>query len=158
MNTANLNYVEINSISVAFFALEIGQIVYLDAYSSDCTLVPNGFYFTNESSFYNTVYEVQDGVIVGIYNCGTTTTTTTFVPNTFCYTVMVFGEVILSWVDGTGTVNQQVYSTEVVTLCAQYESITFTTEEDDAYIFIEACGDPCTDVIDCPTTTTTTTI
>ena len=158
LDTVNLNYVQINSISIAFFALEIGEVVYLDAFSSDCTLVPDGFYFTNESSFFNTVYEIQDGVIVGIYDCGTTTTTTTFIPNTFCYTVMVYGEVILSWVDGTGTVNQEVYSTEVVTLCAQYESITYTTEEDDAYIFIEACGDPCTDVIDCPTTTTTTTI
>lgn len=161
LNSVNLNYVDINLISIAFYSLELGQTVYLDAYSTDCTTVPDGFYFTEESAFYNTVYQIQDGMIVGIFECGTTTTTTTFVPNTFCYTVNMYGNLTLFWVDGTGTLNELDHSNideSSITICAQFESIYFTSEEDDSYIFIEACGDPCTGVIDCPTTTTTTTV
>lgn len=165
LNSVNLNYVEINTISIAYFSLTIGEMVYLNAESTDCTTVPDGFYFTEESSFYTTVYEIENGMIVGIYDCSTTTTTTTFVPNTFCYTVQMYGNLTLFWVDGTGTLNQlDKYNVDdyAIVLCAQYESIYFTSEENDSgeegYIFIEACGDPCTTVIDCPTTTTTTTI
>jgi hypothetical protein len=160
LNSVDLNYVNINSISISYFSLELGQIVYLDSTSTDCTTVPDGFYFTQESSFYNTVYEIENGMIVGIYDCSTTTTTTTFVPNTFCYTVQMYGNLTLFWVDGTGTINQlDKYNVDdySIVLCAQFESIYFVSEED-GYIFIEACGDACTDVIDCPTTTTTTTI
>jgi hypothetical protein len=151
------SYINIETISVAYNELEIGQIVYLDAYSTDCTLVPDGFYFTEESAFDTTVYQVESGVIVGIYNCGTTTTTTTFVPDTYCYNVTIYGSVVLIWTDGSNVTHYDEYSDTFVTLCAQYESISFETDSD-GYIFIQACGDPCTEVIDCPTTTTTTTI
>jgi hypothetical protein len=161
LNSVNLNYVIINSISIGYFSLELGQMVYLNAESTDCTPVPSGYYFTEESSFYNTVYQIDNGVIIGIYDCNTTTTTTTFIPNTFCYTVQMYGNLTLFWVDGTGRLleleknNVDDYS---IVLCAQFESIYFVSEDESSYIFIEACGDPCTDVIDCTTTTTTTTI
>lgn len=64
--------------------LQLGNIVYYGD-STDCTLVPDGFYFLDpaldrESSNY--VYEISGGVIVEITtcNCETTTTTTTLVP------------------------------------------------------------------------------
>lgn len=151
------SYVQINSISVSYYSLEIGQIVYLDAFSTDCTVVPDGFYYTDESINSSTVYEIVNGEIVGIYNCNTTTTTTTFIPNTYCYTVDIYGDVTLIWTDGTNTTHYDNYIDTSVTLCAQLDTITYETEGD-GYIFIQACGNPCTDVIDCPTTTTTTTL
>jgi hypothetical protein len=156
-SVVNDSYVEVNSISVGYSSLEVGQFVYLNAYSTDCTFVPDGFYFTDESSFYGNVYEIVNGEIIAIHNCNTTTTTTTFVPNTYCYTVTVYGTVTLIWVDGLGITQSEIHTGDEVILCAQLDSITYETEED-GYIFIEACGDPCTTVIDCPTTTTTTTI
>jgi hypothetical protein len=151
------SYVEINTISVSYNSLEIGQIVYLDAFSTDCTVVPNGFYYTDESISEATVYEIENGIIIGIYNCGTTTTTTTFIPNTFCYTVNIYGAVTLIWIDGSNVIHYDAYEDTVVVLCAQLDTITYEAEGD-GYIFIDACGDICTSVIDCPTTTTTTTI
>lgn len=156
----NFDYVEISTITIQYNTLEIGAFVYLDSNSTDCTYVPDGFYFTDESSVDGIVYQIEDGAIIGIYNCGTTTTTTTFVPNTFCYTVYMYGNLTLFWVDGTGTLNQlDKYDVDdySITLCAQFESI-YSVSEEEGYIFIEACGDPCTTVIDCPTTTTTTTV
>ncbi len=151
------SYVKINTISVSYNSLEIGQIVYLDAFSTDCTVVPDGFYYTDESSFYTTVYEIENGIIIGIYNCSTTTTTTTFIPNTFCYTVNIYGAVTLIWIDGSNVTHYDAYEDTVVVLCAQLDTISYEAEGD-GYIFIDACGDICTEVIDCPTTTTTTTI
>jgi hypothetical protein len=154
------DYVEINTITIQYNTLEIGHFVYLDSTSTDCTYVPNGFYFTDESSVEGIVYEIEDGMVVGIYDCNTTTTTTTFVPNTFCYTVYMYGDLTLFWVDGTGTLNElEKYDVDdySITLCAQFESI-YSVSENEGYIFIEACGDPCTDDIDCTTTTTTTTV
>jgi hypothetical protein len=43
------DYVEINTITIQYNTLEIGDFVYLDSNSTDCTYVPNGFYFTDES-------------------------------------------------------------------------------------------------------------
>jgi len=64
-------------------------------------------YFTDESSNQGIAYQTQGGMIVGTFNCNaTTTTTTTFVPNTFCYTVTMYGNLTLFWTDGTGTLNQ----------------------------------------------------
>jgi len=156
------DYVQINVISIQYDSLEFGQLIYLDATSTDCTTVPDGWYFTDESSNSGIAYQTQGGMIVGTFNCnGTTTTTTTFVPNTFCYTVTLYGNLTLFWTDGTGTLNQlektDIFD-ETIVLCAQFESIYSVSPNNEGYIFIEACGDPCTDVTDCPTTTTTTTI
>jgi hypothetical protein len=72
----------------------------------------------------------------------------------------MYGDLTLFWVDGTGTLNElEKYDVDdySITLCAQFESI-YSVSENEGYIFIEACGDPCTDDIDCTTTTTTTTV
>jgi len=64
-------------------SLEIGQVVYYDYESLDCTLFPDGWYFTEESMYENFVYHIEGGVIVAIESCSceTTTTTTTLVPD-----------------------------------------------------------------------------
>lgn len=66
--------------------LQIGNIVYYGI-STDCTLVPDGFYLLDPTlareTNSNYIYEVLGGIIVDIStcNCETTTTTTTLVPN-----------------------------------------------------------------------------
>jgi len=65
--------------------LQIGNIVYYGI-STDCTLVPDGFYLLDPTlareTNSNYIYEVSGGVILDIItcNCETTTTTTTLVP------------------------------------------------------------------------------
>ena len=78
-NAFNQGTYSMNGFSVSSSSLDLYTIVYLDANSLDCTLVPNGWYYTAESQFYNFVYNVSNGVIISINtcNCETTTTTTT---------------------------------------------------------------------------------
>ena len=83
------------------------------------------------------------------------TTTTTTVPQAYCYTVSLSGTGYLSWIDGFGQ-NRFVSYTgpQTITLCAQYGSIS-----SDGALRFSKCTDyaPCTTEGDCPTTTTTTT-
>ena len=159
----DFEYVQFNVITIQYYALEMFQIVYLNSLYTDCVVVPDGWYYTEESANAGITYQIENGLIINIVDCNATTTTTTlFVPNTFCYTVNMYRRLTLYWVDGLGVINTlEHYDTgdTTIVLCAQFESIYFTTPTgENGYIFIEACGDICTDVIDCPTTTTTTTI
>jgi len=69
--------------------LVIGELVYYDYFSNDCTLVPDGWYFNGQSlsedsgSMYNAAYHIVDGVVTEIQDCdcATTTTTTTIPPD-----------------------------------------------------------------------------
>lgn len=62
--------------------LQLGNIVYYGD-STDCTLVPDGWYYSAFPLPLVNVYHIEGGVIVEITtcNCETTTTTTTLVPN-----------------------------------------------------------------------------
>jgi hypothetical protein len=67
-------------------SLSVNSILY-EGVDTDCTLVPDGWYFTDESFDTGNVYNVVGGVIEGIYNCDcstTTTTTTTINVNQCC--------------------------------------------------------------------------
>ena len=59
----------------------LGSSVYLYNGTNDCTTIPNGWYFTDESMASNIVFQVVNGYIVNFFNC-TTTTTTTISPTT----------------------------------------------------------------------------
>ena len=75
--------ITINIFQIQASSLNVGEIVY-DGQSTDCTLVSDGWYFTNESSFFGNVYHVESGVISEIGSClcdNTTTTTTTLIPS-----------------------------------------------------------------------------
>ena len=79
---------DINLFNISFFtaqatSFEVGSVVYYDAGSTDCTLVPTGFYLTQEGYDNGFVIQIVDGVIVSIdyCDCSTTTTTTTMSPN-----------------------------------------------------------------------------
>jgi len=73
----------LDRLPIQSYSLNLGQVVYNGQYA-DCTLVPDGWYFTNESSFFGNVYHVESGIISEIGSClcnDTTTTTTTLVPS-----------------------------------------------------------------------------
>jgi hypothetical protein len=69
----------------------LGSFVYDSATYPDCSVVPDGWYFTDETSADNQVFFVINGKIDAIIECGientTTTTTTTVLPTyAICYT------------------------------------------------------------------------
>ena len=74
--------IQINTLIVYAESLSIGQTVYLGT-GTDCTLVPDGWYFTGQSKSQSKVYQVIDGVIqyIDVCICETTTPTTTLFPS-----------------------------------------------------------------------------
>jgi hypothetical protein len=56
-------------------AFTLGETVYLGMFSTDCTLLEDGFYITDLGT--NEITEIVGGTIISISNCPTTTTTTT---------------------------------------------------------------------------------
>lgn len=56
--------------------LALWKTVYLGCGTTDCTVVPDGWYFTEEQMYCNTVFHVVGGVIVEIESCSVTTTST----------------------------------------------------------------------------------
>ena len=69
-------------LSVAIEGLNIGDNVYLYNGSEDCTTIPDGWYFTEETAFNQYVFRVTSGQISEIYNYSNVTTTTTLAPST----------------------------------------------------------------------------
>jgi len=85
---SNSNLVTLTGFSVNTVSLSIGSLVYLGQ-GTDCTMVPDGWYFTNEGQVEGFVYSVISGVIVEITSCQpTTTTTTTAIPTTTTTTTL----------------------------------------------------------------------
>jgi hypothetical protein len=83
----------VNYSSGSTYFLNIGSTVYFDAESTDCTLMPDGWYFTSESiESTQTVYHVEGGIITEVRTCycGTTSTTTTVFGIPECCGVIVF--------------------------------------------------------------------
>jgi hypothetical protein len=73
--------------TIAITSFEIGGIVYLDSSLTDCTFVPDGWYYTEENIYGSKqVYHVVGGIIteIEICFCGTTTTTTTTLSIPIC--------------------------------------------------------------------------
>ena len=74
--------ITVSGFSTQAFSYSVGQVVYYDSNSTDCTLVNDGWYFSEEGVYNSFVYNVQSGVITEIAycDCNTTTTTTTAAP------------------------------------------------------------------------------
>jgi hypothetical protein len=66
-----LTYIIVNVVNIT-----IGQTVYDGLTGTDCTLIPNGWYFTDETANSGVVFNVVSGIITEIVNCNPTTTTT----------------------------------------------------------------------------------
>lgn len=69
--------VTISNLAINTTSISLGAILYINNFTNDCSLVPDGFYFTSESLEITTIYEVVNGIIVNIIDCSTTTTTST---------------------------------------------------------------------------------
>ena len=94
----NLSYITTNSIG-----LNLSDILYLDETMTDCTLVPDGWYFTEEGLFGGFAINVENGSIISINycECGTTTSTTTISPSLpACCSVLYEVEDSLIYLDG----------------------------------------------------------
>ena len=78
----NSTITTLTGFSVMATDLSIGDTVYYEN-DVDCTLVPDGWYFTPEGQSNQFAYSVLGGIVVEIGNCqfGTTTTTSTLVPS-----------------------------------------------------------------------------
>jgi hypothetical protein len=95
----------INEIIGSYANLNVGSTIYAgSSFNTDCTVIPDGWYFTNESSYDGIVYEVVSGVITQIESClPTTTTTTTITPCTSYRAIKTTeGVVSISFVDCLG--------------------------------------------------------
>ena len=87
-------------------SLTVSEIVYANNGTTDCSVVPDGWYFTDESANTTTnVYNIVSGVIFQIVQCvtPTTTTTTTVIP-CISYTAIksTVGVVTVNYTDCTG--------------------------------------------------------
>ena len=103
--TPILDYSE-NIILVQAVSTTINQTVYDGTTGTDCTVIPDGWYFTDETSSNDTVFNVVGGIIVEIVNCNpvtTTTTTTTVMPcYSFTITKTTVGTVTVTFTDCSG--------------------------------------------------------
>ena len=98
---------EFTSIEVSVIALEIGQTVYENIFDISCNVIPDGWYYTDESANSEIVYHVENGVIIEIAecSCSTITTTTTIQPiMEECCDVIVNSSSNLSILKQDGTV------------------------------------------------------
>jgi len=74
--------ITMTAFSASANSLELNSVIFYDANSLDCTLVPDGWYFAQQSWSDNLVYHIEGGIVVEIDSCSCTVdTTTTIVPN-----------------------------------------------------------------------------
>jgi hypothetical protein len=119
---------EYTGISVNAVDIAIGSKVYSGIVETDCTTIPNGWYYTEELADINAVFNVLNGIITEIEYCvpPTTTTTTTgsaLTCSTFTASKITAGVATFTYIDCTGlTVTQSVGQpsggVSTITFCA----------------------------------------
>jgi hypothetical protein len=79
LNTFGGSYVNVvpTFLTIVYEGLYLGSGVFVTNGTTDCTTIPDGWYFTGASQSVNTVFQVIGGLIVYITSCTTTTTTST---------------------------------------------------------------------------------
>jgi len=117
--------------------IALNNIIYAGVDLEDCTVIPDGWYFTDELMFEGKVIHVVDGEIVEIVECVYTTTTTTTVAPTTTTTTIAPTTTTTTTVAPTTTTTTTVAPTTTTTTTVMPTTTTTTTVE--------------------PTTTTTTT-
>jgi hypothetical protein len=92
------------SIQGEAFSLSVGQVIYASNGTNDCSVIPDGWYFTDESANTTTaVYHVVSGILTEIVICvPTTTTTTTLACNSYTAYKTTVGIVTVTYTDCTG--------------------------------------------------------
>ena len=118
--------ITINNIPVQALSIAIDEIVYDGFTGTDCTVIADGWYFTDESLNSGTVFNVIGGLIAEIISCNPTTTTTTTPPPCYTYTATkaTAGELFINTIDCTGnpaiiTVGNIGGGVSVITFCAR---------------------------------------
>ena len=125
--TTNVGY-DYTLINVNAISLTVGQTIYVNNGTTDCSVIADGWYFTEESAYTTTdVYHVVSGVLTEITPCVTTTTTTSTtisgVCNTYTASKATTGTIDINIIDCTGTpaiiqVGNPGGGLSVVTFCA----------------------------------------
>jgi len=102
----------IQNTPVQYVALVLNRAIYLDNGTTDCTSIPNGWYYNNQSiTTSGSVYHVENGVVTEILGCFPTTTTTTTNCNLRLYDVSFYNCVTCTFM-GTGTIGNSEALTE----------------------------------------------
>jgi hypothetical protein len=122
-------------------SLEVGQIVYDESTGNDCTVIPDGWYFTDQSAFFNQTIQILEGVIVSIDTCdvsiSTTTTSTTVPSQLYCYMSEIdSGDVlnplggVINYIDENGNpqIESGLFSPNTVQILASSIISTFGVE------------------------------
>jgi hypothetical protein len=114
-------------------SLTVGQTLYNTSTGTDCTLIPDGWYFTASTIESEIVYNVVNGVITEIVNCNpVTTTSTTTASNCFSFTIRKssIGVVAVTYTNCSGVAssinigNPTPGGPSEATFCARNGSIT----------------------------------
>jgi len=92
----------ITSISGQFSSITVNQTIYDGTTGTDCTVIADGWYFTNQTAGYGNVFNVVGGVITQIVNCNLTTTTTAIPCYSFTITKTTVGVVTVTFTDCSG--------------------------------------------------------
>ena len=124
--TAPAGTISVNFILAQATSTTIGQIVYNGLTGTDCTVIADGWYFTDETAGSDLVFNVVNGYIIEIVNCNPVTTTTTTTSNCYSYTVSktTVGSVIVSFVTcegvpGAAFIGEPLGGPSILTFCAR---------------------------------------
>jgi len=83
----------VETVGVELVSIQKGAKVYVGIGNTDCTVLADGWYFTEFSFYSGDVFQITNGVIVSIENCNptTTTSTTTIAPAVQTFKIRVTG-------------------------------------------------------------------
>jgi hypothetical protein len=84
-------------------SIVVDQTVYSGT-GTDCTVVPNGWYFTDETAGMDIVFNIDNGIVSQLVNCNPTTSTTTTISTCYSFTATKtsVGVVTVTFIDCSG--------------------------------------------------------
>jgi hypothetical protein len=152
-------------IFVETYGVYIGSYIYVVNGTDDCECIPDGWYFTDETSTLGYVFHVEGCVITEIYSCDVTTSTSTTSTSTteYPYDCELDGEVVETHTTTTTSTTEEPTTTTTTTTCylevilvSPTTTTTSTTEcPIDADLIEVDCEEPTTTTTTSSSTTTT---
>jgi len=110
----------VNTIIGSYSSIGLGSIIYAGPnYETDCSVIPDGWYFTDQSSSNELTYEVVDGIIMQIVECCVITTSTT----TTAPVVLECCGVLLSSIDNIYYLNKLTDSVNLINVPGYVSSL-----------------------------------
>lgn len=152
----------VQSMAIQYSSLTLGATIYLGT-SAGCAVVPNGWYWTPQSTINGIIYHIESGILTEMNTCFLTTTTTTTACSLFLYDVEFYDCPTCALIT-TGTIG----NSEALTIGKFYHDpvtgykIKVILSKGcnggtDRTILASSVKNNCPTVV-CPTTTTTTTL